>query len=231
MTRFHLVFLALILCGATYAQSDSIARHYNLDVVHAPEVYREHVATDTSFAFINLKTFIPGIHLDIRYATTNNFVGEALYNKPMAYARKPVAEALKRVQQSLDSMQLQLVIFDAYRPYSITVKFFEIYPDSNFVAHPANGSRHNRGCAVDVTLRDKITGVYLDMPTEFDDFSEAAHPDFSGATDAQKQNRDFLRQVMERNGFAVYPHEWWHFDFKGWEAFPLMDIRFEELEQ
>jgi D-alanyl-D-alanine dipeptidase len=136
---------------------------------------------------------------------------------------------LRNAQEDLAEKGLGLVIYDAYRPYSATIQFFETYADSTFVAHPSKGSRHNRGCAVDVTLIDIETRTYLEMPTPFDDFSERAHPDFPNLTAEVLANRNLLRQVMEKNGFTVYPAEWWHFDFIGWEDFPLMDIPFEAL--
>jgi D-alanyl-D-alanine dipeptidase len=138
--------------------------------------YLESVKRDPSKELVDLEKHIPGIVLDIRYATTNNFTGEKIYDIPKAYARKPVADALKRVQQDLSANGLGLKIFDGYRPYRATVKFYEVYRDTTYVASPYRGSRHNRGCAIDLTLIDLKTGEELKMPTGYDAFTRDAWP-------------------------------------------------------
>lgn len=217
----HLLFAQL--------NPDSIALHHNLEVVQDVQVYQQQVAANADFELLELTNAIPNLGLNILYATPDNFVGTPVYQEARAFARKPVAEALLKVQNELAEYGLELLVFDAYRPYAVTVKFFEIYPDTTFVANPAKGSRHNRGCAVDVTLVQSDNGLPLEMPTAYDDFTERAHPNFQELPDHQKKNRDFLIQIMERHGFKVYPSEWWHFDFVGWEAYPLMNIPFEAL--
>ncbi len=179
---------------------------------------------------MNLEELIPNINLDIRYATINNFTSKIIYTKPKAYARKQVAYALKKVQDSLTKIGLGLRIFDAYRPYSATLKFYEVYPDTNFVANPRYGSRHNRGCAIDLTLINLFTGNEIPLPTPFDDFTEKAHPDYPNFPEEILENRALLFGVLSHFGFTHYPTEWWHFDFKGWEQYPLMDLSFEELQ-
>jgi D-alanyl-D-alanine dipeptidase len=228
---FFMLLLFICSSSALLAQlnPDSIATHHNLEVIRELEVYQQQVVANPEMELVELATVIPNLGLDIKYATTENFAETAVYQEARAFARKPVAEALVRVQNELAEYDLELLVFDAYRPYAVTVKFFEIYPDPTFVADPAKGSRHNRGCAVDVTLVQSSTGLPLEMPTPYDDFTERAHPNFMELPDNQKKNRDFLIQIMKRNGFTVYPSEWWHFDFVGWEAFPLMDIPFEQL--
>lgn len=224
------IALAMTLSlGMVRAQSDSIAKYFGLEVVFSVTTYWDQVAQNPDLKLVDLEKEIPSLVLDVRYATSNNFVGVPIYNESKAFVRKPVAEALHNVQTELAKEGLGLVIYDAYRPYSATIQFFDTYADSTFVAHPSKGSRHNRGCAVDVTLIDLETRNYLEMPTPFDDFSERAHPDFPNLTTEVLVNRNLLRQVMEKNGFTVYPAEWWHFDFVGWEDFPLMDIPFEAL--
>ncbi|MCX7638346.1 MAG: M15 family metallopeptidase, partial [Cyclobacteriaceae bacterium] len=179
---------------------------------------------------VNLEKFIPGIVLDIRYATTNNFTGEQIYNIPRAYARRPVAEALKRAQQDFARHGVGIKIFDAYRPYRATVKFYEVYRDTTYVASPYKGSRHNRGCAVDMTLVDLKTGEELKMPTAFDAFTRDAWPSTPVRDPLVRKNRDLLISIMQKHGFKVNASEWWHFDFIGWEKFEVLDIAFEELE-
>lgn len=208
---------------------DSIAAYHNLQLVSDLTTYRQQVVQNPAMELVELIGVIPSLGLNIKYATTENFTGMAVYAAARAFARKPVAAALAQVQNHLAEHGLELLVFDAYRPYSVTVKFFEIYPDPTFVADPANGSRHNRGCAVDVSLVYSATGLPVEMPTAYDDFTERAHPNFQELAENQINNRDFLIQVMAANGFTVYPSEWWHFDFVGWEDFPLMDIPFEEL--
>ncbi|MFN2261165.1 MAG: M15 family metallopeptidase, partial [Psychroflexus sp.] len=175
--------------------------------------------SDEKFKFVNLKT-IDGLHFDIHYATTNNFIGKVIYPTADAFARKAVADALQQIQDTLETQNLGLKIFDAYRPYDATVKFYKSVEDTTYVASPYSGSRHNRGCAVDLTLVDLDTGKALEMPTEYDNFTEKAHPDFMDLPQDILDNRKLLIDVMQSHGFKVYPYEWWHFDFVGWEEYP-----------
>lgn len=172
------------------------------------------------------------IKLDIRYATKNNFVGKPIYKEARAFLQKPAADALVRIHQSLKAQNLGLVIFDGYRPLSATELFWEVTPPSKkkFVANPKNGSRHNRGCAVDLSLYDLKTKENLDMPTDFDDFTEHAAIDYSGATDRQMKNREILRQAMESDGFKVYPAEWWHYDFQNCPENRILNIPFSDIK-
>lgn len=194
------------------------------------EEYKQSVKINPDNELVNLENYIPGVVLDIRYATTNNFTKEKIYNLPRAYARKPVAVALKKIQAELKLKGLGLKIFDGYRPYSATVKFYEVYRDTTYVASPYKGSRHNRGCALDLTLIDLKTGKELPMPTEWDSFKKEAWPSTPVADPQIRANRKLLIDTMEKFGFTVYESEWWHFDFIGWQKFAVMDIDFEELE-
>jgi zinc D-Ala-D-Ala dipeptidase len=197
----------------------------------ALNAYTKSVKTNPDNELINLQQFIPGIVLDIRYATTNNFTREKIYNLPRAYARKPVAEALKKAQEEFAKHGVSIKIYDAYRPYSATVKFYEVYRDTTYVASPFKGSRHNRGCAIDMTLIDLKTGEELKMPTEYDSFKKEAWPSTPVKDPLIKKNRDLIISVMEKHGFKVNASEWWHFDFTGWQKFEVMDIDFEKLER
>lgn len=194
------------------------------------EAYKQSVKSNSDNELVNLANYIPGVVLDIRYATTNNFTGEKIYSLPRAYARKPVAEALKKIQAHLKTKGLGLKIFDGYRPYSATIKFYEVYGDTTYVASPYKGSRHNRGCALDLTLIDLKTGKELPMPTEWDSFKKEAWPSTPVADPTIRANRKLLIDTMEKFGFTVYESEWWHFDFVGWQKYAVMDIDFEELE-
>jgi len=181
----------------------------------------------------DVTTIEPGIKLDIRYAGSNNFMGIPLYERPAAYMQRPAAQALGRVHRALAAKGYGLLIHDAYRPWYVTWMFWEATPpeDHAFVADPAQGSRHNRGCAVDLTLYDLASGQPVEMPSRYDEFSTRAYADFVGGATAQRARRALLRQAMEAEGFTVYPEEWWHFDFKDWRRYPIGTKTFTELAQ
>ena len=171
------------------------------------------------------------IRLDVRYASADNFLGAAVYASARAYLQRPAAEAVVRAHRALAASGYGLLIHDAYRPWHISWVFWEATPDSlrRFVADPAQGSRHNRGAAVDLTLYDLATGRPVTMPSGYDEFSPRAYPDYPGGTSRQRWHRDLLRSAMEAEGFQVYAYEWWHFDFGGWERYPILNLTLEEL--
>jgi CubicO group peptidase (beta-lactamase class C family)/D-alanyl-D-alanine dipeptidase len=173
------------------------------------------------------------IKKDIRYATDNNFLGHAVYGSAKAYMQRPAAEALVRVHRKLAEKGLGLMIFDGYRPWWVTKVFWEATPEKLriFVADPAKGSRHNRGCAVDLTLYDLKTGKPLEMVGGYDEFSDRSWPGYMGGTSLERYHRDLLRRAMEEEGFAVYEAEWWHFDYKDWQKYPIGNIDFSEMEK
>ena len=175
----------------------------------------------------------PTIKLEIRYATSNNFVGRPVYDQARAFLQRPAAEALVRVHKKLKKKGLGLLIFDGYRPWSVTKIFWDITPEDKkkFVADPAKGSRHNRGCAVDLTMYNLKTGKAVEMTSDFDDFSERAHPNYQGGTAEQRANRDLLRSMIEAEGFTVYEEEWWHFDYKDWRKYPILNLKFSEIKR
>lgn len=179
---------------------------------------------------VELITLDKTIKLDIRYARTDNFVGKAVYTEARAFMQRPAAEAVIRVHKKLKKQNLGLVIFDGYRPWTVTKLFWEVTPEEKrkFVANPQTGSRHNRGCAVDLSMFDLKSGKLVEMPTDFDDFTDKASPSYEGATATQKKNRDLLRRLMEAEGFTVNRNEWWHFDYRDWEKFAIYDISFSE---
>lgn len=179
---------------------------------------------------VELITLDPTIKLDIRYATDNNFVGKTVYPEARAFLQKPAAKAVAKVHKKLRKQGLGLAIFDGYRPWSITKLFWEVTPEDKrmFVANPASGSKHNRGCAVDLSIYDLKTGKLIDMPSDFDEFSEKASPNYAGGTAEQRANRDLLRKLMEAEGFIVNANEWWHFDYKDWEKYAIYDVSFSE---
>ncbi|MDB5424684.1 MAG: peptidase vanX D-ala-D-ala dipeptidase [Phenylobacterium sp.] len=180
---------------------------------------------------VDLTTVDPRIKLDIRYATSNNFMGFALYERPGAYMQRPAAEALGRAQKALAAQGYGLLIHDAYRPWFVTKMFWEATPPDSrvFVADPAEGSKHNRGCAVDLSMYDLRTGKPVEMTGRYDEMSTRSYADFVGGTSRQRALRQILRSVMEAQGFAVYPQEWWHFDYKDWPVYGIGTATFTEL--
>ena len=172
------------------------------------------------------------IMTDIRYATEDNFMKRKMYSQARAFLARPAALALVRVNHSLRAQGYGLVLFDGYRPWSITKEFWdETPPDKRaFVADPKQGSKHNRGCAVDLSLYDLRTGKEVEMTSPYDEFSERASPDYKGGTAVQRKTREILRSAMEAEGFTVNQGEWWHFDYRDWEKYPIMDVKFEEIK-
>ncbi len=173
----------------------------------------------------------PNFVLDIRYATTNNFVGKVVYPEARAFLQRPAAEALVEVSKEMEELGYKLLIFDGYRPWSITKVFWDVTPADKkiFVADPKEGSRHNRGCAIDLSLYDIATGKEVQMTGEYDEMSERSYPDYAGGTEAQREARDLLREKMEAHGFTVYKFEWWHFDYNDWKSYRIGNIQFSEI--
>jgi D-alanyl-D-alanine dipeptidase len=181
---------------------------------------------------VELAPLDASIHLDIRYATSNDFLGTPVYSQARAFLQRPAAEALLRVQQKLKPLGYGLLIHDAYRPWYVTKIFWDATPPEGkiFVADPAQGSRHNRGCAVDLTLYDLATGKSIEMPGTYDEMSPRSFPDYPGGTSLQRWHRDLLRRAMESEGFTVYEAEWWHFDYKDWKEYAISNVPFEKIE-
>jgi D-alanyl-D-alanine dipeptidase len=223
MKRIYIAIAILLAITPVQAQYK-----YGLKVTNVKE-YKASIKQNPKKELIDLEQYIPGIVLDIRYATTNNFTGEQIYNLAKAYARKPVADAVKRAQAELQKQGLGIKIFDAYRPYKATVRFYEVYKDTTYVASPYKGSRHNRGCAIDMTLINLKTGEELKMPTGYDSFQKEAWPSTPIKDPEARKNRALIIQVMEKQGFKVNGSEWWHFDFIGWRNYEVLDIDFEQL--
>jgi zinc D-Ala-D-Ala dipeptidase len=173
----------------------------------------------------------PTIKLDIRYANRNNFLGRPVYKEARAFLQKPAAEALVRAHQKLREKGYGIVVFDGYRPWSVTKIFWDVTPADKkiFVADPSQGSRHNRGCAVDLSLFELKTGKIVQMPSEYDEMTERAHINYACATPEAKQLREMLRSAMESEGFAVYEPEWWHYDYKDWKEYPIQNVPFSKI--
>jgi D-alanyl-D-alanine dipeptidase len=178
---------------------------------------------------VDVQKINPRIKVEIRYATENNFTGKKLYSVGKCFLRKFVAVKLDSVQKELENYGLGIKVWDCYRPLSVQKILWSIVPDERYVANPSKGSRHNRGCAVDLTLVDSL-GNELPMPTGYDDFTEKAHRNYFNLPDTLIKNRMILENVMRKYGFIPLPTEWWHFDCKGWENFSILDIPLEEIK-
>ena len=180
---------------------------------------------------VDLTTLIPTLKLDVRYATSKNFLGSPVYEEAKAFLQRPAAEALARAAQKLQHLGYGLLIHDAYRPWYVTKIFWDATPENKkiFVADPKDGSRHNRGCAVDLTLYDLKTGREVAMTGGYDEMSERSYAFYPGGSDLERWDRALLRNALEAEGFIVYPYEWWHFDYKDWRQYPILNLTFEQL--
>lgn len=198
--------------------------------IHAQEPPKE-TGTFKKPALVELVKLDRSIKLDIRYATSNNFLERPVYTEARAFLQRPAAEALVRANKSLRKKGYGLIIHDGYRPWSVTKIFWDATPadKKEFVADPSQGSRHNRGCAVDLSLFDLKTGKEVVMPSGYDEMTERSHINYTGGTEEQRRLRDMLRTAMEAEGFAVYEPEWWHYDYKDWKEYPILNISFAEI--
>ena len=221
------VFFTLLVSLA-WAQADKMIK---LKLITKKESFRTMVKSDSLMAMIELKSLIPEAQYDLRYASSKNFTGQRLYpkNTHTTYLRRKPALALAKVAEDLKEKGLGIKIWDAYRPYRTTVRFWELIHDERFVANPSKGSGHNRGTAVDLTLIDLKTGKELDMPTPFDDFSAAAFHGAKNIDDRKTRNRELLRTTMEKYGFLALETEWWHYSWPGSSAYDVLDLSFKAL--
>lgn len=197
---------------------------YGLYVISDIDIYNRQILKDSNLSLVNIQNYIQGITLDIKYATDQNIFYTKLYEKSTAYIRLPVAKALLKVEKELNEKGFGLKIYDAYRPYSVTCKMFEMIPDTLYMGTPWYGSKHNRGIALDLTLIDYRTKKELKMPTPFDALVYPAHPDFNGLPDDVIRNRELLKATMHKYGFKVDPMEWWHFNYVSNYLFDILDI-------
>lgn len=204
-----------------------LSHRERLQVVTDVTTYHQQVRADPDKRLVDLGEL--GLPLEIRYATGQNFMKRVLYPEARAFLRAPAAQALLRVQRELAPLGLGVKVWDAYRPYSVTEAMWEPIRNPDYVADPAKGSRHNRGAAVDLTLVSLETGSEIPMPTPYDDFTPAAAHAYEQLPDDVKANRALLRDLMIKHGFEPLPSEWWHYDFRGWERYELLDLPFGAL--
>lgn len=218
----------LVFSRTVHAQDSTIIRP---PVTKKLQKYYKQIKDDSTKRMVELKSIIPGLVYDLRYASTENFMQRLMYqvNTNQTFLRLPASLALLKVQQELNSTGLGLKIFDAYRPYSVTEKFWELVRDERYVANPARGSGHNRGIAIDLTIVTLKTGKELDMGTGFDNFTDTAHHSFTGLSAEILKNRKLLRSLMEKHGFKALETEWWHYFLQDAGKFELLDIPFSQL--
>lgn len=229
------VYLLLIFSTsfAPLAQAQKDSGFTQPPVTDKWDHYKQQVRSDSSKRMVELKSLVPGIVYDLRYATTNNFMHRLMYpaGTNHTFLRVPAATALKKIQSELNKSGLGLKIYDAYRPYSVTVKFWELVKDERYVANPSKGSGHNRGIAVDLTIINLKTGKELNMGTGFDNFSDTAHHAFTKLPEEVLQNRILLRSTMEKYGFKAFDTEWWHYFITNGERFEILDIDFKKMKK
>ena len=180
---------------------------------------------------VELVKLDPTIKLDIRYAGTNNFLGKPVYKEARAFLQRPAAEALLKAHHDLRQRGYGLLIHDGYRPWAITKLFWDMTSgfQREFVADPTTGSKHNRGCAVDLSMYDLATGQAVEMPGGYDEMTPRSYPDYPAGPPDARARRDLLRKAMESHDFTVEPNEWWHFNYKDWKEYPLLDIAFSDI--
>lgn len=226
--KFWIITTFLFLSLHVFSQSGS--NPYGLKILTEISQLQQTITADSNKRFVRVKDYVPGVMLDIKYAGTQNVFYEQLYDGPHALVRLPAAKALARVQAELAQHGVGLKIYDAYRPYSVTCRMFEILPDTIYMGLPATGSKHNRGIALDLTLVDLKTQKELHMPTPFDALVYASHPKFMGLPEAVIRNRELLMTTMQKHGFSVDPVEWWHYNFIEGAQYELLDIPHKLIE-
>ena len=227
------ILICFILIFSTTSLFLNAQDSTTLKVVKDWDEYEKQVKADPNLRMVELRSLAPGLKYELKYAGTNNFTRTRMYPEGTkeTYLRLPAAQALKKVQDELNQQGLGLKIFDAYRPYSVTVKFWEMIKDERYVAHPAKGSGHNRGIAVDLTIIDLSLGLELNMGTGFDNFSDTAHQDFKELPPSVLQHRELLRSLMVKHGFKIYPDEWWHYYYPGGDKYAVLDLEFTKLKK
>ena len=230
-----LVSLALLISAFAQEQSFKITPLRPVEELRQ-EALKEKPPQETGdFAktdLVELNKLDPTIKLEIRYATSNNFMGTPMYSQARAFLQRPAAEALVRANQKLKAQGYGLLIHDGYRPWYVAKMFWDATPDDKkiFVANPAEGSKHNRGCAVDLSMYDLKTGKAVSMPSGYDEMSPRAFVKYEGGTEEENQHRAILRGAMEAEGFAVNPKEWWHFDYKDWKKYRIGNVDFNQIK-
>lgn len=234
--RLHIAIVLLCFFLGTVITTraqETVTSSYGVRYIASEKNYKHTLKKDNHKQMVELKTKMPDLVYDLRYATVNNFVKLPLYpvTTTCTFLRLPAANALQLVQEELKQKGYGLKIFDAYRPYSVTVKFWELIKDERYVANPTKGSGHNRGLAVDLNIIDLKTGVELDMGTGFDNFTDTAHHSFTQLSPTVLQNRKLLKEVMQKYGFNLLETEWWHYYWPNDRNYEVLDLDFKKLKK
>jgi len=219
-----------IFATSAFSQQTSYIRP---DITDKWKEYRKQVKADSNKKMVELQSAIPGMVYDLRYATSNNFMHRLMYPSKtrFTFLRLVAVKALQNAQSKLHEMGLGLKVFDAYRPYAVTEKFWELVHDERYVANPARGSGHNRGTSVDLTIFNLNSGLELDMGTGFDNFTDTAHHSFTDLPESVLQNRLLLKSTMEQNGFKALETEWWHYSLPQSSQYELLNLGFKKLKR
>jgi len=232
LRQYLLAWVCLFVVPCAFAQTTG-PHAYGIQAVETKEAYLAAVRADSNMEMLELHDLDAGIVYELGYATTNNFSGIAMYPKGTnrTFMRRPAALALANVQKELNQQGLGLKIWDAYRPYSITCKFWELVHDDRYTADPHKGSYHNRGIAADLTIINLATGKELVMPTRWDAFSDSAHHDYTALSPEMLANRELLKRTMEKYGFELFQTEWWHYNWPHPEKYDVLDLDFRTLDK
>lgn len=220
----HLLLTATLLWPVgSYPQS--------ITVISKTKTYRRQVMADSNNTMVELRSILPALTYDLRYATSNNFTGQVLYkSNDITFLRLPAARALLQVHDELSKQNFRLKVFDAYRPYSATRKMWALIKDERYVANPAKGSGHNRGTSIDLTILD-ASGKELDMGTGYDNFTDSAHHAFTSLSPLIMANRTLLKRTMEKHGFRALDTEWWHYSFPASPPFEVLNLPFDKFRR
>lgn len=227
MNKSICLFFCLL---AQLAHAQEITQLY---IINEPKLLKKEILVNPSMGMTDLEKIIPFVKIDLKYGSKMNFTQRRMYpaNTATTFLRSEAAKALSAIAAELKSKDLGLLIWDAYRPYDVTVRFWELIHDERYVANPKKGSGHNRGIAVDLSLYRISDGKELYMPTGFDDFSEKAHHGYMQLDKEQIQNRELLLNIMEKYGFRRFTTEWWHYSWPEAEKFPILNLTFKQLKQ
>lgn len=222
--RFFLLLMIIgsHTCAAQICKTDA-------KLIYTRQGFIDAIKADPRKNLVPLQRVIPGLVIELKYATARNFTKTVLYKHPVAYLHPEPAEALRKVQEELKKKGLALKIYDAYRPFSATCTMWRLVPDRRYSANPRKGSNHNRAVALDLTIINLRTGKELDMGTSFDNFTDSAHHDFANLPPEVLANRRMLKGVMWKYGFTMVPTEWWHYQWRDRAIYEVLDLDFDEL--
>lgn len=231
LSTFLLCLSVSVSLPAQQLKFDLPKSKYGLPIVGDVRIYEKIVAADPDNELVDMHQILPDAQYDVTYADTTNFLKRKLYPTADVFMRKPAALALRQVAENLKKQGYGLVLFDGYRPYAITMLFYEEHGDTTFVADPRKGSKHNRGMAIDLSLYELKTGKRLSMPSAYDESTPRAYHSYMDSDSASLAHRTLLRKAMEQVGFAIFPWEWWHYDFRGWENCFTYDLWFDAIRK